>query len=48
MGAAGFASEASSYTSRSSTSRLSGGDERNYKSARAISLSARVNSRRLL
>ena len=47
-GAAAFGSEASSYTSRSSTMRLSGGEERNSRSARATSLSARVSSRRLL
>ena len=39
---------ASASTSRSNTSRLSGGEERSSRSARAISRSARVRSRRLL
>ncbi len=44
--AAAFGSLANSITSRSSTSRLSGGLDRNSTSAFAISRSARVNSRR--
>ena len=43
---AAFASLASSSTSRSSTSRLSGGCDRSSRSARAISRSARISSRR--